>query len=415
MMSRREQRILAIFLLLLVAALVAAIVYSDPPTSWSENYYMKNEGPYGTYVIKELLEDDTDDGSLIVNEKRLEEQTADASNYVFIGAQQFLDSIGIAYLANFVYEGNTAFISARTLPDELVEYFYDYNCDSYDWLGYLDTQKASIRSNLWHPDLKLDSAVTSLYLYYKDTIKTAWQFFDRAYLCGEEDGFIPLGAFNENFINFVRIPYGDGYFYLHTTPMLFSNISLLEKENLDYASAIFSHLQPGSIIWDEHSKVLSFRRGGRSRLTGRTPLSYILSQPALAWAWYLLLATTVLFLLFRTKRRQRIIPVLESDHNTSMEFLQTIGNLYFLQKDHKKIALHKMRLFLTFIRERYQLQTTQLDEAFVDQLLAKSQVSEKEVKDLFLIHRNISSSSFVSENTLIKFNLLIEHFYKTAK
>lgn len=74
-----------------------------------------------------------------------------------------------------------------------------------------------------------------------------------------------------------------------------------------------------------------------------------------------------------------------------------------------------MRLFLTFIRERYQLQTTQLDEAFVDQLLAKSQVSEKEVKDLFLIHRNISSSSFVSENTLIKFNLLIEHFYKTAK
>ncbi|MEO0341448.1 MAG: hypothetical protein AAF242_19835, partial [Bacteroidota bacterium] len=372
-------------------------------------------GPYGTHVVKELLENYNPDGNLILNEASLAEQRAEASNYVFIGGQQFLDSAGIEYLADFVYTGNTALISARTLPDELVEYFYFYDCDDYEWSGFLDLEEKEIQSNIWHPDLQLDTGVSARFIYYRDTVEADWQFFDRAYFCGEEDGFVPLGAFNEDFINFARIPYGDGFFYLHSTPVLFSNLSLLNRENLDYASAIFSHLQPGDIIWDEHSKVLSFPRAGRNRLSGRTPLSYILKQPALAWAWYLLLGTAILFLLFRTKRRQRIIPVLESDHNTSMEFLQTIGNLYFLQKDHKKIALHKMRLFLAFVRERYQLQTNQLDDAFIEQLLAKSQVTEKEARDIFLIHKNITTSSFVSENTLIKFNLLIEHFYKTAK
>ena len=54
--------------------------------------------------------------------------------------------------------------------------------------------------------------------------------------------------------------------------------------------------------------------------------------------------------------------------------------LYFLQNDHRKIALHKMRLFLGFIRERYYLATQELDASFKQQLSLKSEIPEKEIE-----------------------------------
>ena len=225
MMSRREQRVLTIFLLVMVVVLIAAALLSAP-TNWSENYNVKNKGPSGTHVVKELLEEYNENGRLIVNEKSLAEQQTDAQNYVFIGGQQYLDSAGTAYLADLVAKGNTALISARTLPEELVEYLYFYGCEDYEWMGFLDLEAKEINANIWHPNLELDTSIVARFLYYNDTLETDWQFCDRAYFCGEEDGFVPLGAINEDFINFARIPYGDGYFYLHTTPLLFSNISL---------------------------------------------------------------------------------------------------------------------------------------------------------------------------------------------
>lgn len=222
---------------------------------------------------------------------------------------------------------------------------------------------------------------------------------------------------NDSLINFAKIPYGEGTFYLHTTPLTFSNIAMLDSNSLQYANRVFSHLTIGKIYWDEYSKIRGVPPGKESNraLSKDSPLQYVLSQPPLAWAWYLLLAMAFLYLLFRTKRKQRIIPVLEPNTNTSLQFVSTIGRLYFLQNNHKQLALQKMKLWLNFVRERYHLRGVEVDEAFQQKLIAKSEVSEIVVGKIFRWHHDIVESDDIVSQMLIEFHQLIEEFYRTCK
>ena len=147
-----------------------------------------------------------------------------------------------------------------------------------------------------------------------------------------------MGYFNDEFSNFARIKYGKGQLLLHTTPIAFSNFHLLREQNVEYAGRVFSHLVEGPIYWDNYSNVsLALARrmndlayyNPYKTFNDEGPLQYILSQPALAWTWYLGLTLALLYLLFRAKRKQRVIPVLEPNHNTSLEFISTIGRLVF--------------------------------------------------------------------------------------
>lgn len=414
-----------IILFVSVAALLTFLILrfgSQPDYSWAENYHLDNEGPYGSSVLKELLEDYLPGEKLVVLNDSLaqlaeyeDEQTA---NYLFIGASQYIDSTDADLLFDFVDGGNNAFIMSRSLAEELAYSLYYYDCSDYlDWEGYDLISDSLVQMNLRHQALTLEENTSFLYEYKGRIRNYGWQYIPNNFICDAEYGFVRLGTFNSTYTNFVRVGYGEGYFYLHTNPMAFSNISLLEKDRLDYVASVFSHLQQGTIYWDEASKLSGYLPNPRANrsLSEKTLFDFILSQPALAWAWYLVLGMTLCYLLFRTKRRQRIIPVLEKNQNTSLEFLQTMGNLYFLQNDHRKIALHKMRLFLIFIRERYYLATQDLDPSFKKQLSLKSEISEKEIEAILLLYKNIQSSSFVSEKILIDFHKKMEKFYKNCK
>lgn len=206
--------------------------------------------------------------------------------------------------------------------------------------------------------------------------------------------------------------------------MAFSNFYVKEAEGLDYADKVLAYLNKGPIYWDHYSDFESaYRRtwGRRPPRTTRSiqadsPLQYILSQPPLAWAWYVGLSLAVLYLLFRAKRKQRIIPILEPNTNTSMEFIATIGQLYFRQNSHRKLAIQKWRLFLGFVRDRYHLPTRELDDAFIGKLAERSGIDKETLQPIFRLARNIERSEvFLSENTLIDLHKALDGFYRNCK
>ena len=123
----------------------------------------------------------------------------------------------------------------------------------------------------------------------------------------------------------------------------------------------------------------------------------------------------MLYLIFRGKRKQRVIPILEKNKNTSLEFISTIGRLYFLRNNHKDLAHQKMRLFLAFVRERYHINTKDLDHSFVKSLAAISEVAEERIDQIVLMSNNVSGGSFISDATLIDFHKKIDYFYKNCK
>ena len=394
---------------------------------WSEHYEPKGKEPYGTFILYEVLSDYFPNNTFTEIKKSISEElltdTLVKNNYVFIGESMFLDSADLATLLLFVSEGNTAFISSKTIPVDLMDELNEEECNYSLWQDYNVLSDTTASFNFFHPQLKTKKDFKFTYLDENIRANYGWNYIDDTFICDDAYSMIPLGTVNEK-INFVKKEYGQGAFYLHTTPITFTNLYLHKKSGFTYANKVFSHLEEGNIYWDEHSRegegfgraYNRRKRGGDSRsITSDESLKYILAQPSLAWAWYLSVSLGLLYLFFRAKRKQRIIPVLEQNENTSFEFISTIGQLYFLKNDHKKLCLQKMKLFLAYIRDRYNLNTTNLDDAFVTKLTAKSEVSPTIIKNIFTFYKNIESSSFTSEQSLIDFHQRMDAFYKNCK
>ncbi len=428
-----KTRRLTFFLILLAIIMVAAMYafYAQGNRySWVENYKEKNKGPYGTQVLYALLKEYFPGESLIKIQKPLSQELpakpAKPSSYVFVGPAPFYDSASRATLLKFVSNGNYAFIASKEIPESLIEELNPEWCvpkEPDDPL--LDfTKDTQALANLLHPDLKLPEPVRLRYLkpYPRNSPPPAyyWTYFRPDYFCDREGGFVELGKLNRRHVNFVRISHKKGWIYLHTNPVFFSNLSLLEKDRVAYVEGALSHLPPGTIYWDQFSKIPGRNMGsdggmGNRQFADRSPLDYILRQPALAAAWYLLVAIGLLFLIFRTKRRQQPVPVIPPNKNTSLEFILAIGRLNFLQQDHKKTALQKMKLFLQFARERFMLPTRELDDEFVTLLSAKAQIDPQAVRHLILMYQNIQRGSIVTENTLIEFSQRLDHLTQHCK
>jgi hypothetical protein len=269
-----------------------------------------------------------------------------------------------------------------------------------------------------------------------------WAYMEPSFFCDStENSPVPLGYYPDStdlfyegadslaafqaptFTNFAKIKYGDGAIFLHTTPLAFTNFHLRNPEPLAYAEKVFSHLPEGDIYWDakhQISLLMSRRRNFGSaqsppRQLEDSPLAYVLAQPSLAWAWYILVALALLYLIFYSKRRQRIIPVVEMNANTSLEFIGTIGKLYFQKGDPRQVALQKMKFLQGYVRDRYHLPVADWSDAFIQQLHLKSEAPRALLEKIALMYHNIQSSQFASEQTLMDFHHLLEEFYRVKK
>jgi hypothetical protein len=143
-----------------------------------------------------------------------------------------------------------------------------------------------------------------------------------------------------------------------------------------------------------------------------TPLRFILTNEPLSWAYYILIFSILLFMIFEAKRKQRIIPVLKPLSNTTLEFVNTIGNLYYQRSDHKNIAEKKIQFFFDQIRNYYHLNTSNRDESFVNSLAGKSGSTEESVRNLLKSIDHIMSVTEVSQGNLIGLSNDLEKFWK---
>lgn len=404
----------------------------NPRYSWQEDYEEEKK-PYGTHIIYKLLQSYYPSFNFHEIETGIAEDLPSLdslneniiSNYIFIGEGLFLDSVELNRVLDFVSAGNNVFMSSKDIPFEIKTTVFEELCSDYWFYNYPQVHDTTALLNFQHPELRVGPPYKYTYISHNETRRYRWHYVESSYFCDEYYSPVILGNMNDSLVNFYKMGYGLGDFYFHTTPLAFSNIHLLDSTAVEYAASVFSHLPEGDIYWDAVSRLplgvarsldRNNRDGAMDRgLSNEGPLSFILSQPPLAWAWYTGLTLAVLFLVFQSRRKQRIIPVAKPNKNTSLEFINTIGRMYFHQGNHRKLSLKKMTLFLSFVRNRYYLETNDLDKEFVDRLAAKSDIPTTLIDKILLFHKNISSSNFVSEKTLIEFHKEMEKFYKNCK
>jgi hypothetical protein len=216
-----------------------------------------------------------------------------------------------------------------------------------------------------------------------------------------------LGTNDDDKVNFLRIKYGEGNFLLNTVPLAFTNYHLLNSKNNDYVYKALSHLPVQKTFWDDYYK------DGNKYTTSM--LQYVLWQQALKWAYFIILVSVFLFILFYGRRKQRIIPVIPPLANTTVEFVKTVGSLYYQQKDYKNIAEKKISYLLDYIRNKYLIRTGEFDEDTVKKISEKSLIPYRKLKSLLNEIQKIKFNLNISEEDLINLNYQIEKFYESTK
>lgn len=415
--------------LLLVLGLVL-LLQGPKEFDWQETHKYNKEQPYDNDLIYELLKAEVDKDSFFYIKKALAKELKPSTvegraTYVFIGRTTHFNEEDVDTLLAFVSKGNDAFISAtnldyylsQTLGLSQCEDAYTYQDESNligtkaDTTGYL---------NLLHPTLQRTMPLPYTYVYKNKPDLYKWYHYKLDQWCGGEKKVAKLGTVYEK-INFIRLKYGNGYVYLHSTPIAFTNYFMRDSTKLEYAEHVFSHFPNEAIYWDEgtrywHPSSDDTESGNnRDGSFGQSELKYILSQPASRWAFYTLLVGVVLYIMFYMKRRQRVIPVIEPYANTSVEYVQTVGGLYFMKQEHYKLAEQQFRLFLNFVRNRYRLPTQQPDEELIKKLIVTSKVEPARVRVIFTAYSAIAATRSMTSEQLISFNKYLEYFYKNCK
>lgn len=401
-------------------------IWSD---SWTRHAYNEtSDQPYGVQILHRLLSSYFEGKKRIDIQKdianELPQDSLAGSTYLFIGEAMYLDSLATEKLLQFVAYGNTAFIASKTIPSDLMSNLYDFACYDLEWDDYLFLEDSVVALTLREPRDTAPGRITARFAVQNQASEYNWHYIDENFFC-DSVPHQPLGYLNDTLVNFAEFPYGQGRFLLHTNPLVFTNYSLLRPATRAYAVGVLSWLPEGDIYWDAVSRVpeAAARRRNRSAYVDEEhPLTFILRQPALAWTWYLLAALAGIWLIFRAKRRQRIIPVLPKNENSSYEFIGTIANLHFREKNYQGLCIQNMKLFLAQLRERYGIVATiepknnlpRTDDEFFRRLATTSEVPEQHIRDIFTQY--IAAVRYQpTEEMMVDLHLAMEAFFKHAK
>lgn len=369
--------------------LVIIKLFIPEPTDWSLSYSKDDKIPFGSFILYDQLQEIFPNQKIestnlpfynITNERKI-----DNKNIIIICNRFEPDDLDSKVLRRLLENGNDIFIAANYFGIQQIDSLNLFT--NYSFFGEFD----SAGINFVNPLLRKQAD----YRFSKGNYNQYFNSFDtsKATVLGNND---------IDFANFLNIKIGKGNLYLHSIPNIFTNYNLLKPER-DYIFKCLSYLNVRDIIWDEYYKEVNKYQS--------TPLRYILSQPSLKWAYFTLIISLLFFVIFKGRREQRIIPVLKPLANTTIEFVNTVGNLYFKQSNHKNIAEKKITYFMDHIRTKYSIKSLNYSDALVQQLSDKSLVEKDEIKKLFNILNLVNTSKSIKRNTLIELNNLIDDFY----
>ncbi|HET8855095.1 MAG TPA: DUF4350 domain-containing protein [Salinimicrobium sp.] len=396
-MNRTYKIALGIFLLLL-AGLTYLEANQPPPLNWNPSYKATDKIPLGSYVLFENLRDQEFPVQQIgIPPYEMLQRDSLTGTYFFLNDQLVFDDAALGKMLEWVEQGNTIFLAANVFSENLL-----------DTLG-LKTGTAIPQNgisskpmfNLAQEQLKNDRP----YILSREIYHNIFTEIDTSkhLVLGISELYSDTLKINDPEINYIKVPFGEGAFLLHTTPQAFSNVFLIEDENFRYAENALAYIPlENTLYWDNYYKT------GKSFQT--SPLYILLAKPSLKWTYYFVIIGSILFIIFEGRRKQRSIPVIPPLKNRTYEYTRTIAGLYLEKEEYRNIALKKIGLFLEFIRNEYRIPTVELGEKFYIELSASSGKSREEITDLFKMIREIQNKQRLNREDLLRLNSVVNSF-----
>lgn len=376
--------------------------FRSKPVNWKPTYSLDHKKPLDLYVFNREL-------STVIPESRISRVTETPYEYlmedrqqsIYIYINQFMFSISDTILLDEVASGSHLFIST--------ENFFKNLSDKLE-VNYTEADSDLSLKNNDEVFLQLTNKSWGKKKYRLKKVLNTFAFVDAnpqtTTILGNQQ--MPN---KKVFPNFLKIKYGEGYVYLHNQPQVFSNFAMLsEKSSSEYVAHLLSYLPAKlPVVW-----FVKNQTSDTGQPKAENSLSVIFKYPALRATWLIFIYGILLYVLFNAKRRQRIIPEITPLTNTTVEFVQTIGNLYYQQGDVANILEKKILYFLDKIRKQYFIDTTSLDDVFAGKLKNKSEKNQELIEKIIQFIIEFRNKKTADNKALIYFNKLTEEFWEKS-
>lgn len=419
-MNNKDNILIGAVAFVFLAIVVWIFANSREEVDWTVRLDQEEYQPYDLGYLKTIL-DKSSNKEFTVNQEKLEKvlKETKSANYILISQNSHFSKKELKALKKFVDKGNDAFIAVNYL---------DENLDAFLNFAYIETAK-------WDSSYQMQLNATENkvfpFRFYnkKGLVKRPFNYFN--FIDKESDlDFESLGSFQKwaewkagnaySYCNYVRVKWGKGNFYVHTNPVLFSNYHLQSKKGLAYINGVLSPLENKNILWDEYTSYYHFdpdsppNSGDEDQRETSSPLKFVLEHKALKYAWYTLLLGILIFLLFRSKRRQTQIPIIPQVENTSLEFSKSLGALYIQNGSGKSLAIELMSQFDNYNRRRFRINRQQKDKDAAKLISDKSRVNIQLIQKILLLERKIIYNPNSSAKEVVPLYDAIKEYYNKS-
>lgn len=380
-------KIYAVIFIIIMVILALFEVNKKEVTDWRKNFNVNKKSPFGLFVFNKEAKDLFKNNLTKLDVAPYDYYTEkDKKPHNILIVESEMDQESWNKILDEVSKGSDAMIIANRLPKNISDTIGFYGSK----ISYEDQNVLKLTDKKYQNDfIKLDKFPSGRGFSY---IKPNVQILGKTV---EEN--------NDDQANFIKASFGKGTIYVHCEPLFLTNYYLLQSGNVKYAQSVFSYLSDRETLWFVESNTKE----------SSSLLRFILSNPALKYAWWVFLGGLILFIFFNVKRKQRIVPIIEPLKNTSVDFVKSIGNLYLQEGDFHDMMAKKAQYFLNKVRLDLLIDTQNLDEEFAKKLQLKTGKSAEMINEaIILIKKAQDPYASVMKEDLARINSLLDEILK---
>lgn len=377
-------------------------------TNWEPMYDLNHDDPRALSFVDKLLKTHTSDSVYRLNRwSQLDSIPHKGSaTYVFIGENFGLNDSKIDDLLQLVDSGAHLMLSFDYVTSNIYSQFFEPN--AYFW-EYSDKLNVSMG----------DTNLSYSSVFQNDTIYSDWYVFDPAAI---KDTNHQAFAFAMNYPIAVESNRGKGTIIQHSVPQLFMNYQVIQPNGFSHLELLLRRIPSDKpIVWIEYAHIIppieSIVIEGEANDEGsdkedNSYLQFILRNSALRWAFILGILVFLLYVLFRSKRRELVVEGIPEKRNMSLAFVETLTSIYLSRQSNFGVLLMLRKNFYRTINRHFHIDmmTDKTREESIKRLIEKSNVDEIELRNqLKFIETN--KTELVTEARLGELYRYIREFY----
>lgn len=396
-MFKNNKKIIYIFAGLLLLIIGAQYFIPQPP-DWSRNYLSKSKSFFGCYAIYNLLQKGITSEVEINNNSFYQlNQNTNFGSLLIINDEINFNNNDVKSLYEYLKKGNTVFIAANYFNGELADSLR--LATEFNFADYLLLKDSLLFKNTEELKFTATNHKNKKYNYPRLLNASYFTNFDST-------RFSVLAYSKKMQPCLIHTKIGKGSLYLMSVPDVFGNYLIVNHDSRFFVYTMLSRLSGKKIIWDEYYKTYNVKRDSQ--------LKFIFDSDALYSAYLLIIIGIIVYMIFESKRKQRPIEIITPVTNSTLDFVNVISNVYYNSKNHKHIAIEKIKYFYETVRKKYNVSTVQIDQQFVDEITTLSGIEKNKVQQLFRYCEQIKNADSITEYDLVELNRQIHNFNKNS-